>query len=543
MWLQFIDFAMSQRAEKRLSTLFPRALQLHPRHTALWLHAAEWQSRELGNTTAARVLFQRALRLNPSAEALWLEYFRLEWYFIKKLGARRNALGLDPQADAFYQGAVPLTVFENAIKALPQSLGLRRDFLQLCGDFEGSDAVHKAILESIAKDFKDDPEGWAVRATSALEALDMPLTSKQRKKKKNKKRKLLEGSGEGSEQLARSEARLSDGEQAAIRVLEQGLSELASNPAMWRTYAEFLCHRWALAVEDDDEGEDDGGSSHHTSRKASLLATRLDNLFQRGHTAGALTPSLVVSWSRLPVVGHRRAEVILRQGLSKDATSVQLWQALLHLCAWNEATASATAANAGAPTAKAAKKATQATASAEANATAATPSSASSSSSLDSVLEEAFRALGSRPLVATVEFLYQPLLEAALLSSDPTKAHQLFAQAFKRCPGNPPTVVAAQYVRWAFSIGGPDGTAQAYRSIRAAYPGGHRALIPCALECATLLADASAHEELVRSAYESVVRWQDGEHNEDAWSMYAAWEQKRNHLDKADAVRWRAQRA
>jgi len=458
----------------------------------------------------------------------------LEWQFIKKLGARRNALGLDPQADAFYQGAVPLTVFQNAIKALPQSLGLRSDFLQLCGDFEGSDAVRKAILDSIAKDFKEDPQGWAVRATAALDALEVPLTSKQLKKKNKKRKLLLEGNEGMQKQSDKSNARLSDGEQAAVQVLEQGLSELAKNPTMWQTYADFLCHRWALAVEEDGD-----------SSKASMLASRLDNLFQRGHNAGALTPSLVVAWSRLPVVGHRRAEVIVRQGLSNDSTSVELWQALLHLCAWNEATTAASATTSAATAAaepttslKVAKK--PKTAGAEHSTAAA---SSSSSSSLETVLEEAFRGLGSRPLAETVALLYQPLLEAALLPSDPQKAHQLYTQAFKRCPGNPPAALAAQYVRWAFTVGGADGTAQAYRSVCAAYPGGHRALIPCALECATLLSDASAHEDLVRSAYESVVRWNDDHYSEDAWQLYAAWEQKMNHLDKADAVRWRAQRA
>ena len=445
------------------------------------------------------MLFQRALRLNPAAEALWLEYFRLEWAFLQKLGARRSALGLDPQADAFYQGAVPLAVFESAAAALPQSLALRVDFLRLCGDFQGSEVVQTAVLASIAKDFQASPEAWAVRAAAALGADGARTTAG----KANKKRRV-------EVPLAAS---LSAGEVAAAVVLEQGVAALAAEPAMWQVYVDFWSARWACAAAAGGRG----------SSKAALVASKLDAALERGQRLGALPPALVLAWSRLPAVGPRRAEAILRQGLAQAPASVALWAALLQLRAW------ADAADASEPAADAAAEAAPATA-------------AGASLSLAAVLEEALSALGGpRAPADVVALLYQPLLEASL--ADPPTAHRLFAQALRRCPGRPSAGLAAQYVRWAFGAGAAGGAAQAYESVLRAYPGGGPTLLPAALEAARALgasADAS-HAALVRRAFEAAVRWDDGAAG--AWELYAAWEQRRGDPAKADAVRWRAQRA
>ena len=85
MWLQYIDFAVSEKAEKRLGTVIPRALQFHPRHSGLWIRAASWQYFELNSPRTARILLQRALRLNPKEQPLWLEYFKLELHFVSKV--------------------------------------------------------------------------------------------------------------------------------------------------------------------------------------------------------------------------------------------------------------------------------------------------------------------------------------------------------------------------------------------------------------------------------------------------------------------------
>jgi hypothetical protein len=446
------------------------------------------------------VLFQRALRLNPAAEALWLEYFRLEWAFLQKLGARRSALGLDPQADAFYQGAVPLAVFESAAAALPQSLALRVAFLRLCGDFQGSEVVQTAVLASIAKDFQTSPEAWAVRAAAALGADDALATAG---KTKNKKRRV-------EVPLAAS---LSAGEVAAAVVLEQGVAALAAEPAMWQVYVDFWSARWACAAAAGGRG----------SSKAALVASKLEAVLERGHRLGALPPALVLAWSRLPAVAPRRAEAILRQGLAQAPTSVALWAALLQLRGWADSTAAAEPA-------------------ADAVAEAAPATAAGASASLAAVLEEALSALGGpRAPADVVALLYQPLLEASL--ADPPTAHRLFAQALRRCPGRPAAGLAAQYVRWAFGAGAAGGAAQAYESVLRAYPGGGPSLLPAALEAARVLgasADAS-HAALVRRAFEAAVRWDDGAAG--AWALYAAWEQRRGDPAQADVVRWRAQRA
>jgi len=100
LWMEWVAFAKQDGSSKILSSIFARALQLHPRKSGLWVHAASWEWEEQGNVAAARTLLQRALRLNPESEELWREYFRMEVLFVTRLTERRKVLGLAPACDA-----------------------------------------------------------------------------------------------------------------------------------------------------------------------------------------------------------------------------------------------------------------------------------------------------------------------------------------------------------------------------------------------------------------------------------------------------------
>mmetsp|Transcript_74595 Transcript_74595/g.145797 ORF Transcript_74595/g.145797 Transcript_74595/m.145797 type:complete len:421 (-) Transcript_74595:497-1759(-) len=290
MWLQYIDFAAKEKAEKRLGTLFPRALQLHPRHTGLWVKAASWQYFEVSNASAARVLLQRALRLNPHAELLWREYFRLELHYVAKLGQRRVVLGIDKSEGsdakdaAFLQGAVPKAVYLNALKINPAwGLGFRVGFLRICNEFDETQHVVAAILDSIAQDFKGDPEGWVVRATYHLggpggedkqgeEEESEAGTSDE--KQPNKRRRVAGPSEAGGDAF-------SEGELASVSVLEQGVASLPADPNMWAAYARVLRSFDTAA----------------TPRKQAEVRRRLEGVYERAATC--LTPELFLDWAKL----------------------------------------------------------------------------------------------------------------------------------------------------------------------------------------------------------------------------------------------------
>mmetsp|Transcript_9729 Transcript_9729/g.12787 ORF Transcript_9729/g.12787 Transcript_9729/m.12787 type:complete len:562 (+) Transcript_9729:20-1705(+) len=274
MWQQFIDFAIKQKAEKRLSTLFPRALQMHPRNAALWIRAASWQYFELGNATTARVLLQRSLRINPREKSLWLEYFRVEMHYILKVSTRREVLGLSSQ-DLQAKFAVPLAIFRNAIKEQAQDLSFRADFIKLSEEFENSSHLKDTVIESIASDFPTQDEAWLLRAQMA----------------------------------SQTDAHFS------IAIFEEGVAAIPDNSAMWSHYAQFLLR---LHNSRDSDETTDG-----------LLAC--DDVYRRASAVGAMTVEMYLAWSKLvlPESGPHREVTILRASLNQYKTSPLLWTALI----------------------------------------------------------------------------------------------------------------------------------------------------------------------------------------------------------------------
>lgn len=269
-----------KNAPQMLGKLFARALQLHPRNPGLWIKAASWEFFDASNSSSARSLMQRGLRINPGAKNLWLQYFRLEFCYVEKVTGRREVLGLDDPDDGngdkrtggsdaqsvgamviptlegegdeeqsgapsfkavkkataavatpvmndtarqFYRGAVPSAVFRAAIKAVPQDVGFRGEFLRCCAeDFPGlSDEVATAILSSIAKDFPESCEAWELRAV-------YPLL-------------LVEGHGNGS---VNKGGALAVALRECVEIFELAVQAVGSRePDMWVRYAAFLRNR------------------------------------------------------------------------------------------------------------------------------------------------------------------------------------------------------------------------------------------------------------------------------------------------------------
>lgn len=141
---------------------------------------------------------------------------------------------MNDTAKRFYRGAVPLAVFRAAVKAIPEDVEFRADFLRCCTlDFPalGSE-VAAAILASVARDFPESSEAWELRASYPLLA--------------------SEGSGQKGAAVSRSESAFGD----CVALFEQAVEATGRRgPDIWMRYALFLQEM----VEKSDESWSKGG--------------------------------------------------------------------------------------------------------------------------------------------------------------------------------------------------------------------------------------------------------------------------------------------
>ncbi|GMI04563.1 hypothetical protein TrRE_jg7787 [Triparma retinervis] len=191
MWMQYIDFAKKNDSSKKLSRIYAEALQIHPHSVPLWLSSAEWEFFSNNNAKSARVVMQRALRTVPKSEDLWLQYFNLELHYVQRMRGRREILQLEGvtaksmEESPLFSGGIASIVYQNAVKSVPKGgLAFRLKFLEQCGTFPQTDKLEHEIMESIAKDFPDDPSAYISRAqyvlpdvVAALEIMDVGLVT------------------------------------------------------------------------------------------------------------------------------------------------------------------------------------------------------------------------------------------------------------------------------------------------------------------------------------------------------------------------------
>ena len=107
LWMQYITYARQQKSHKKVAEILTQALRLHPTNPELWIYAARCSSDEQSDISEARSHMQRGLRFCERSPRMWLEYGRLELIFIAKLEGRRQVLGLT-QADEVREGHVKL---------------------------------------------------------------------------------------------------------------------------------------------------------------------------------------------------------------------------------------------------------------------------------------------------------------------------------------------------------------------------------------------------------------------------------------------------
>lgn len=197
LWIQYIEYARAQKAFKKLSTIFDDVLRLHPTNVDLWIYAAQYALDDHADMTQSRSHMQRGLRFCKSSRKLWIHYAKLELIYTAKLVARQRILGLDreieapkPMSDASFEdpnadmialpqitgedinpsagdsngvdqvalenlrstpamsGAIPLTIFDTAMKNFEQDAKFGREFFDMVVEFPDLPCLRK-ILEHV----------------------------------------------------------------------------------------------------------------------------------------------------------------------------------------------------------------------------------------------------------------------------------------------------------------------------------------------------------------------------------------------------------
>ncbi|KAF2400131.1 hypothetical protein EJ06DRAFT_495034 [Trichodelitschia bisporula] len=186
LWMQCIEFARKEKANKKLGEIMAAMLRLHPTKPDLWLYAAQYSLDAQADMTAARSYMQRGLRFCAGQRLMWLEYAKLEMVYVAKVAARRRILGLDETrkevvetedmlalpdvtaedinpslkdgvdddaleklaATPALTGAIPIAVFDEAMKKFHNDATLAEQFFDIIAEFDQTPAT-PTILQHI----------------------------------------------------------------------------------------------------------------------------------------------------------------------------------------------------------------------------------------------------------------------------------------------------------------------------------------------------------------------------------------------------------
>ncbi|KAL2868365.1 snoRNA-binding rRNA-processing protein UTP6 [Aspergillus lucknowensis] len=168
LWIQYIEYARRQKAYKKLSTILRDALRLHLSNVDLWIYAAQYSIEDHADMDQARTYMQRGLRFCKSSKNLWIQYAKLELIYITKLVARQRILGLDDKIEAPEQWAsvddlgadmiaMPRITEEDINPSDTGRDGVNRAALQTLNSTPAlSGAIPLAIFDSAIKNFDYD---------------------------------------------------------------------------------------------------------------------------------------------------------------------------------------------------------------------------------------------------------------------------------------------------------------------------------------------------------------------------------------------------
>ena len=187
LWMQYLEFARKQKANKKLSQILTTVLRLHPIEPELWIYAAHYALDDKSDIIEARSSMQRGLRFCKHSKHLWCEYVKLEMIYISRVSERGRllrhqrpaddstitlpALDVDEvDSDRFrhiekvvleelqetpaLSGAIPIAIFNAAMKEFTWDSDLGRQLFNVITLFRQVPCV-KRILRHIVERLQD----------------------------------------------------------------------------------------------------------------------------------------------------------------------------------------------------------------------------------------------------------------------------------------------------------------------------------------------------------------------------------------------------
>ncbi|KAJ9624164.1 U3 snoRNP protein [Taxawa tesnikishii (nom. ined.)] len=198
LWMQYLEFCRQEDANKKLAKALTQCLRLHPLKWEIWVWAARHYVEAQADMNTARSYMQRGLRFCKNERRLWLDYAKLEMIYVAKISGRRKILGLDaprkekqgeadtgmdgdvialpdvtaedinPElkkdteavdekalqklaASPALSGAIPMTVFDAAMKQFNNDAVLAEQFFDLFAEFHSVPCTSRLLHHVVSR--------------------------------------------------------------------------------------------------------------------------------------------------------------------------------------------------------------------------------------------------------------------------------------------------------------------------------------------------------------------------------------------------------
>lgn len=187
LWIQYLDYARKEKANKKVSQILATVLKLHPTKSNLWIYAAKHALDTHADMVGARSYFQRGLRFCKNAKDIWLEYAKLEMIYIAKIVGRRRVLGLDENRSAESSGhmaegpeadviTLPQITAEDIDPSLAQIQALDATLQDLSSSPALAGAIPITVFDAAMGEFLHDPVLGECFFDLFSRFIDMPCT-------------------------------------------------------------------------------------------------------------------------------------------------------------------------------------------------------------------------------------------------------------------------------------------------------------------------------------------------------------------------------
>eukprot|EP00551_Chaetoceros_affinis_P004239 CAMPEP_0203665120 /NCGR_PEP_ID=MMETSP0090-20130426/2390_1 /ASSEMBLY_ACC=CAM_ASM_001088 /TAXON_ID=426623 /ORGANISM="Chaetoceros affinis, Strain CCMP159" /LENGTH=707 /DNA_ID=CAMNT_0050528575 /DNA_START=85 /DNA_END=2208 /DNA_ORIENTATION=- len=338
--MQHAEFAKQAKSYQMLGRIYAEALQIHPRNESLWIEAASHEyfgyvTNEKdegmsggGSIKSARVLLQRGLRINTSSKNLWMQYFCLELHYIQKLRGRREILQLN--LDANGKGStnqdgdhdtggsnddeddvvaaeidesvkLPLIIYNNAIKSIPNDIAFRMQFIEQSKLFPETQSLVSHIMKTVESDFENMEDAWIARACFVIDNQHSEAT------KKNGFFLTNEPNGETDDSTLRKRkiAEISNGknnvpDDKLVETLREA-TEAITSPNMFLEsiilLRNYMTKLTSSLEEEDEEGEyddDDDDIAEAIRKRISKIIQFIVQLINEAESKVTVTPVLAI---------------------------------------------------------------------------------------------------------------------------------------------------------------------------------------------------------------------------------------------------------